>query len=1312
MRTAMAESVASGFAGLNSQLEDIHQQIKEAALHMQEVLAEVKGFKEVWDAIAFGDMARVQPGNRSMLSRFAEAADREERCIFDQNLMACPATRVRFTLAEDSLDTVPTLVPGCHCTVVRAVAERYREDEHCGVCQQHVPRNGELKDDRVALYFLEDLKNGSLPAIRKFDVEHDFTEDQDRSARQGTEGVVRFGMLRGEPVAVKTVQFAMAGTQVQQQRQWRCRRHVLLNSVCTQHRAARASPNVCDLLALCWGETCAHIAMPQCQYSLEKLIATNAPRGMRLHHVLSLCCSLTRAVHDVHALGILHCDINPSNVLLADDGSPRLIDFGLSHVHRDGFRTRTSIGHTLQYASPEQVEGRVNAALDIHALGRTLAYAATGSRPSRSGQKLPKEPPEVKEQLQAMTGTEKARKAVRLLQVIAVFEGLLKQHGPMPVTEVRTTDALTRQLAFGDIVDMGGREITIADGETSERPVKHVIPEKTVFDERLHIETWQCRSAPGLPCWDLVQTGATLRAVTLTLPEGGQLHVLNDAAAGTWQSVTVKGEADSTVMITGQMVLERVTFERCTLVATENADLTLSSCTFSNCQVAAMATGAGASIKFHSCEVHDCGHGIVATDGATVAVDSKCCITCSGNGFGCCIIAQGAGSSATVTGAALHCWIGRKVQATALWGACAAALQGGKLKLGGDARLAGMAGSNGVLSVGHGSMAELDTCAVEVFDKGAWASCRGTVHARRCTITGGDIGLLSEQEGSFIHASDCTVSRCWKHCISVDVAGRLELSQCNVWGSQEGNGVMVASGSTAVVTEGSISSNAVAGVCVTHASTVTVRDCTMEGNAVCGPLARSGGNADLHDCKLLSSAGVTGCGVAVSGTESRVTAEDCRFEGNASHGARVHDGGLLRAVRCSGSKNGPRAEYSRSCSEYVRTRALVQVTFNDVDTTLPIERVTADRSKVVVSDGQGLAGARYTGPVWTECSHDHDQSACGFFACGSGSRIMLENKCTATENLGGGFVAADKAHIVVYGSHASENVGPGAAVMTAAIGEFVRCGFRSAKAAAGVEVVHAGTAVSMSMCTALENIGSGVCLRHGAKLEGTRLSALSNAHSGFCLLGVGTYAKLHDLKANGNACGVVVLQRAVLKAEQCSIEVNISTGLHVEASGAAELQGSMLKRMGGSGVCVTGRMSTVTLKACEVANNQRHGLLVKRSAVLDVLGKGTQRGYDESVVVENRLSNVCVMTRADVLCQDCKLMDSIQGHGLAISGWGTCGALQRCVVSGNKKVGIKVEEGAQLVDLKNAETFDAESTDAESTNAESTDAVLDSDSST
>lgn len=114
---------------------------------------------------------------------------------------------------------------------------------------------------------------------------------------------------------------------------------------------------------------------------LHQAVAEHGP--LPEHTVRALGAGLAEALAAVHARGLVHRDVKPSNVLLTPAG-PRLIDFGIARA-MDGTTSLTSTGVTVGspgYMSPEQVLGReVGPASDVFSLGAVLAHAATGAPP-------------------------------------------------------------------------------------------------------------------------------------------------------------------------------------------------------------------------------------------------------------------------------------------------------------------------------------------------------------------------------------------------------------------------------------------------------------------------------------------------------------------------------------------------------------------------------------------------------------------------------------------------------------------------------------------------------------------------------------------------------------------------------------------------------------------------------------------------------------------------------------------------------------------------------------------------------------------
>ena len=112
---------------------------------------------------------------------------------------------------------------------------------------------------------------------------------------------------------------------------------------------------------------------------------------------LLLFAKVASAVQYAHQNLVVHRDLKPGNILVAEDGTPKLLDFGIAKLLREQQTpslieplTRTGVHlMTPEYASPEQVTGAaITTATDIYSLGVVLYELLTGRRPFQLEKRL------------------------------------------------------------------------------------------------------------------------------------------------------------------------------------------------------------------------------------------------------------------------------------------------------------------------------------------------------------------------------------------------------------------------------------------------------------------------------------------------------------------------------------------------------------------------------------------------------------------------------------------------------------------------------------------------------------------------------------------------------------------------------------------------------------------------------------------------------------------------------------------------------------------------------------------------------------
>ncbi|CAE6522169.1 unnamed protein product [Rhizoctonia solani] len=194
--------------------------------------------------------------------------------------------------------------------------------------------------------------------------------------RGGGFGDVYEGLLiSGQKVAIKSARIFVSSREGFAQTTKSLARELYSWSKCKH-------PNVLELYGLAYfNNQIATVSPWMDNGTLPQYINQHAQSDVR-----NLCYQISGSVAYLHGMGVVHGDIKGANVLIADDGTPKLADFGNTILRAYSLRftgTLDEASFSVRWTAPELLSGATNVSIeaDIYALGMTILEAFTGEVP-------------------------------------------------------------------------------------------------------------------------------------------------------------------------------------------------------------------------------------------------------------------------------------------------------------------------------------------------------------------------------------------------------------------------------------------------------------------------------------------------------------------------------------------------------------------------------------------------------------------------------------------------------------------------------------------------------------------------------------------------------------------------------------------------------------------------------------------------------------------------------------------------------------------------------------------------------------------
>ena len=210
-------------------------------------------------------------------------------------------------------------------------------------------------------------------------------------------------------------------------------------------------PNICRLYSFQTSEDIKYIVMEYVAgQDLEQLLLGRG--NMALTEALPVLAQIGAGLDHAHSHNILHRDIKPSNIIVADDGTAKLVDFGVAREMKDSVTRLTGKGTsgTLLYMAPEQISGgQAQARSDIYSFAASLYQCLAGHPPFYRGgieYQVMNEPPQPLAELTdsqnevllralAKNPQDRQASARQMLIELGVSADKLQWHVPVPDSE-------------------------------------------------------------------------------------------------------------------------------------------------------------------------------------------------------------------------------------------------------------------------------------------------------------------------------------------------------------------------------------------------------------------------------------------------------------------------------------------------------------------------------------------------------------------------------------------------------------------------------------------------------------------------------------------------------------------------------------------------------------------------------------------------------------------------------------------------------------------------------------------------------------